>query len=184
MDALEIEEQGCIDFKSKYPGVMHACGHDGHMAMLLGVAKLLSDISPDLNGSVIFCFQPAEEGGAGGQQVVNSDLVKSMDQGQLRQLYREFYRDEPFVRLRQEGNRVSLSPVVGSNYCDIGVFLDDRAERVIAVSVIDNLIKERKWMHLGYLISPTYSTVSAPDSTTSSTLKRPKTHFAARSNVA
>ena len=79
MDALEIEEQGCIDFKSKYPGVMHACGHDGHMAMLLGVAKLLSDISPDLNGSVIFCFQPAEEGGAGGQQVVNSDLVKSMD---------------------------------------------------------------------------------------------------------
>ncbi|KQC13607.1 MAG: hypothetical protein APR63_00305 [Desulfuromonas sp. SDB] len=78
MDALEIEEQGCLDFKSKYPGVMHACGHDGHIAMLLGVAKLLSEISPELKGSVVFCFQPAEEGGAGGQEVVNSELVKSM----------------------------------------------------------------------------------------------------------
>jgi len=69
------------------------------------------------------------------------DLEKDMDLEQLRTVYREFYQGEPFIRLREEENRVSLNAVVGSNYCDIGIFLDDRLNRVIVVSVIDNLIK-------------------------------------------
>lgn len=70
-----------------------------------------------------------------------ADLAESAEADALRELYREFYQGEPFVRVQEGGNRVSLNTVVGSNYCDIGVFLDERLERVIAVSVIDNLIK-------------------------------------------
>ncbi len=56
-------------------------------------------------------------------------------------LYREFYRDEPFVRVCRAGEFPNLSSVVGSNYCDIGVTVDPRTRRIIIVSVIDNLIK-------------------------------------------
>ncbi|MHB8907807.1 MAG: N-acetyl-gamma-glutamyl-phosphate reductase [Syntrophales bacterium] len=56
-------------------------------------------------------------------------------------LYREFYRDEPFVRICRAGQLPALSSVVGSNYCDIGVTVDKRTRRIIIVSVIDNLIK-------------------------------------------
>ncbi len=56
-------------------------------------------------------------------------------------LYREFYRDEPFVRVCRAGQFPNLSSVVGSNYCDIGVTVDPRTRRIIVVSVIDNLIK-------------------------------------------
>jgi len=72
---------------------------------------------------------------------VYAELSESVDLEQMRQLYRKAYRNEPFVRLREEENKISLNTVVGSNFCDIGVFLDERMNRVVAVSVIDNLIK-------------------------------------------
>lgn len=62
MDALPIHEDADIDFKSKIDGVMHACGHDTHTAMVLGVVKLLKDLP--FHGTVRFLFQPAEEGAA------------------------------------------------------------------------------------------------------------------------
>lgn len=66
MDALPIEEAaGCPGPHSRVPGRMHACGHDAHMAMLLGAARLLKAREPSLRGRVVLLFQPAEEGGGG-----------------------------------------------------------------------------------------------------------------------
>ncbi len=73
MDALPIEEDTGVAYASQTPGRMHACGHDGHTAMLLGAAKHLAT-TRDFNGSVAFIFQPAEEGGAGAKAMIDDGL--------------------------------------------------------------------------------------------------------------
>ena len=75
MDALPIVEKNSFDHASKNIGRMHACGHDGHTAMLLGGATLLSK-NPDFNGTVHFIFQPGEEGGAGAQKMIEDGLFE------------------------------------------------------------------------------------------------------------
>ena len=69
MDALPIVEETGKPYSSKTPGVMHACGHDGHSSMLVGAALVLGQIQDELQGPVKLLFQPAEEGGAGGQKM-------------------------------------------------------------------------------------------------------------------
>jgi amidohydrolase len=64
MDALAVKEENCLPYASEREGIMHACGHDSHMAILLGVAKVLSSIKDDLPGRVRLIFQPSEEGGS------------------------------------------------------------------------------------------------------------------------
>ena len=73
MDALDIEEKNTCDHASKYPGKMHACGHDGHTAMLLGAAKYLAE-TRNFSGTVHFIFQPAEEFAGGGREMVDDGL--------------------------------------------------------------------------------------------------------------
>ena len=75
MDALPIDEASGVEYGSTHPGKMHACGHDGHTAMLLGAAKYLSE-TRNFDGKVALIFQPAEEGGAGGDAMVKDGLME------------------------------------------------------------------------------------------------------------
>ncbi len=75
MDALPIHEQSQHDYVSQNPGVMHACGHDGHMTMLLGAAMALAE-KPDFDGTVVFIFQPNEEHGLGAQAMIEEGLLE------------------------------------------------------------------------------------------------------------
>ncbi|WP_156424279.1 M20 family metallopeptidase [Bacillus sp. FJAT-27445] len=80
MDALPITEENEFEFKSQNPGVMHACGHDGHTAMLLGTAKVLSDMKDQIKGEVRFLFQHAEELFPGGaEEMVSAGVMDGVD---------------------------------------------------------------------------------------------------------
>lgn len=75
MDALPIEEATGLDYASTVPGKMHACGHDGHTAMLLGAARYLAE-TRNFDGRVVLIFQPAEEGGGGGLEMVRDGMME------------------------------------------------------------------------------------------------------------
>ena len=83
MDALPIHEATGLDYASKTDGAMHACGHDGHTAMLLGAAKYLSE-TRNFDGTVVVIFQPAEEGGGGGREMCEDGM---MDRWGIQEVY-------------------------------------------------------------------------------------------------
>ena len=79
MDALPVKEANDVPYKSKNEGVMHACGHDGHTAMLLGAAKILSLMKDEIEGTIIFIFQPAEEMGQGAAKMIEEGALEGVD---------------------------------------------------------------------------------------------------------
>lgn len=76
MDALPIIEENAVDYVSSQPGKMHACGHDGHTAIALGIARLLAGHRGRLHGRVKFVFQPAEEGGGGARAMIEDGVLE------------------------------------------------------------------------------------------------------------
>ncbi|MBD1370957.1 amidohydrolase [Hazenella sp. IB182357] len=80
MDALPIQDEKKCDYHSRVPGVMHACGHDGHMAMLMGTASILTSVKKELSGNVLFLFQHAEEQLPGGAiQMIEDGVLDDVD---------------------------------------------------------------------------------------------------------
>ena len=79
IDALEIEELNNKEYKSEKKGLMHACGHDGHIAMLLGAAKILKKYESELKGEIRLIFQPAEELGEGAKEIIKERGLEGVD---------------------------------------------------------------------------------------------------------
>jgi amidohydrolase len=77
MDALPVDEANKVPYASKIKGKMHACGHDAHVAILLGVAKFFSSIPDQVRGNIKWIFQPAEEGGGGGRVMVEEGVLEN-----------------------------------------------------------------------------------------------------------
>src|SRR6202158_4890137 len=75
MDALPVQEESGVPYASAHPGKMHACGHDGHVAILLGAAQMIVERKDQLRGTVVLCFQPAEEGKDEAKTMIDSALV-------------------------------------------------------------------------------------------------------------
>ena len=76
MDALSVQELNTVEYKSKIDGMMHACGHDGHTAMLLGSAKVLNKLRDEIHGTVKLFFQPAEETAQGAHAMINDGAME------------------------------------------------------------------------------------------------------------
>lgn len=77
IDALPIQEATNLEFQSKHDGVMHACGHDGHIAIALGAAKVLSEFKDEICGNIKFIFQPAEEGPGGAEKMILDGVLEN-----------------------------------------------------------------------------------------------------------
>ena len=77
MDALPVTENTCLPYSSKNPGIMHACGHDGHIAIVLGTAAVLKENPPE--GNVVFIFQPAEEEQGGAKPMIEQGVLDGVD---------------------------------------------------------------------------------------------------------
>ena len=76
MDALPLPEENDVTYRSTNPGRMHACGHDGHVAILLGAARAVMARKDEVAGTVVFCFQPAEEGLSGAKAMMDDGLLE------------------------------------------------------------------------------------------------------------
>ncbi|HEY9085172.1 MAG TPA: M20 family metallopeptidase [Candidatus Tyrphobacter sp.] len=101
MDALPLDERTGLPFSSEVPGVMHACGHDAHTAMLLGAAHVLASQRERLHGSVVFLFQPAEEGPGGAQPMIEEGALDDPRVDAIAMLH---------VDVRLETGAVSVTP--------------------------------------------------------------------------
>lgn len=77
IDALSVNEETDLAYSSKVPGMMHACGHDAHASMLLGAAKVLSEIKDEIKGTVKFIFQPAEEIASGAKTMIKEGVLEN-----------------------------------------------------------------------------------------------------------
>jgi hippurate hydrolase len=114
MDALPIHEQTNLAFASRTPGVMHACGHDGHTAMLLGAARYLAE-TRDFAGTGVLIFQPAEEGLGGARAMIADGLFERFPCDEIYALHNSPY-DPP--------GRIGIKPgpaMAGANFFDIRI---------------------------------------------------------------
>ncbi|MCI0696798.1 M20 family metallopeptidase [candidate division KSB1 bacterium] len=101
IDALPIAEKSDLPYRSQNAGCMHACGHDGHTAVLLGAAKILAELRHELRGNIICVFQPAEENNGGGRALLASNLLAGLDIGAFFALHAWPYLPAGTIGLRR-----------------------------------------------------------------------------------
>lgn len=151
MDALPVTELNDVEYRSKRDGVMHACGHDGHMAILLAAARHLRARRAEVPGTIVFCFQPGEEGPAGNRLMIEDGALEDphVDRCFALHLYsgldvgRVGVRDGPFfassdrftIVLQGKGGhgampQTSIDPIVGA--AQLVTLLQTIASREIA----------------------------------------------------
>jgi amidohydrolase len=101
IDALPIAEKSDLPYRSQNAACMHACGHDGHTAILLGAAKILAELRHELHGNIICVFQPAEEHNGGGRALLASNLLNGLDIGAFFALHAWPYLSAGTIGLRR-----------------------------------------------------------------------------------
>jgi amidohydrolase len=113
LDALPIEERNDVPYRSQNPGVKHACGHDAHTTMVLGAAEILSRLRPRLPGTVVFLFQPAEEGPPEGEEGGAALMIKegALDAPKVEAIYG--LHVDPFLEVGEVG--WSVGPIFASS---------------------------------------------------------------------
>ena len=114
MDALPIHEQTNLPWSSKTPGVMHACGHDGHTTMLLGAARYLAE-TRDFAGKVVLIFQPAEEGLGGARAMIADGLFDKFPCDEIYGLHNSPYHDADIIGVKPG------AAMAGANFFDITI---------------------------------------------------------------
>ena len=108
MDALEVDELNDLDYKSEKPGCMHACGHDGHMSILLGLANVLTSDEIELKDNIVLLFQPGEEGTGGADIIVQSGILDQYG-------VQEIYGLHLFPGLQQGKLGIASGPMMAQN---------------------------------------------------------------------
>lgn len=111
MDALPVEEATNCEFKSINAGVMHACGHDIHTTVLLGVAKILKELENEIKGNVKLIFQPAEETIGGAQRMINENCMKNPDVEYITGIHVMPYISAGFVELKYGKHNAATNEV-------------------------------------------------------------------------
>jgi metal-dependent amidase/aminoacylase/carboxypeptidase family protein len=129
MDALPLSEETGRPFASLTPNAMHACGHDGHVAILLGAARAIAERRHDLTGTIVLCFQPAEEGRGGAKKMVDEGGFTSSRSS--RRVFSAFARDRSTRRATRSkfASRVSAGTVRRRTFRSIRSWLRPNSSR-------------------------------------------------------
>lgn len=182
IDALAIQELTECEFKSQTPGVMHACGHDGHTAALLGAAKLLKENSPQLKGRVRLIFQPAEELVKGAMAMLDEkDILSGVDGVFAIHLMPDYpcgvvgYKNGPFFSTGERFT-IEVSGVGGHGsqpHKTVDALLVSSAIVMNLQSILSHEIDPRKFAvtTVGELKSGTFCTIIPGDATITGTLR-------------
>jgi hippurate hydrolase len=150
IDALKITEQNDIPFKSSHDGMMHACGHDGHMAMLLGFAQALRNVE-SLNRNVLLVFQPAEEYPGGAREIIKTGLLEKFN-------VTEVYGIHLFPNFEEGTINSKVGPLMGNiTLFDVEIFgksahaamKDEGIDALYAGTLFYTKLKERLYQQLG-----------------------------------
>ena len=159
MDALPITEETNLSFKSLHVGKMHACGHDGHMSMVIGLAHYISENKKDINKNIVLIFQPSEERDAGANVIIDSGLLQGyntsaifgmhlwpmLEKGRVFSRAGEFMAGASEIDITVHGEATHIANTgEGINAMQIG------AKLILAINELDESIPDDKYSFIRF----------------------------------